>query len=734
MEEETLVGTLETITFQNPETGFLVGRFVPEKEKTQVTVKGLLFNVHEGQSLKLWGNWEEHPQYGMQFAVSAHLHVEPTTTEGIERYLASGVIKGIGPGLARRIVKCFGADTLDVIDETPEKLLEVPKFPRKTLESVKEAWAEHRAMREIMVFLHGHGISQGYADKIFRTYGPASVEVIKENPYRLAMEVRGIGFRTADAIAQRLGHPADSPHRAEAALVYLLDELSQQGHTGYPREALIDRTAEMLDVARTLVEGAFDALVGAGMLRVVKPEDDDTGEPYAFRPRLDKAERAVAKHLARITDAQAFTTFKDPAARIAEMEREWGLELAPEQREAVEAALRNKVLILTGGPGTGKTTIIRFILELVRGTVPEVSLAAPTGKAAKRLAETTGYNASTIHRLLEAGPYGFGRTADNPVDVELLIVDECSMIDTLLMEALLAAAPDHARLVLVGDVDQLPSVGPGMVLGDLIASGTVPVVRLEKIFRQSERSRITFNAHRIRKGQAPDLARPPGEELADFYFMHEADPQRIVEKIRTMVCERIPQRFGFDPRHEVQVITPMHKGLTGAQNLNRVLQDALNANGDPVEGGGNEQRFRVGDRVMQTKNDYEKEVFNGDVGEIIGQQPAAGKIVIAFDERDVVYERKELDSIMLAYAITVHKAQGSEYPAVVLPLTTQHAIMLQRNLLYTAITRGRKLAVVIGTEKALWMAVNNARRDERYTRLRQRLLHPEPDAPLERTG
>ncbi|MEE8396100.1 MAG: AAA family ATPase, partial [bacterium] len=565
MEDQTLEGLLDRITFQNPENHFLIGRFLPEAARAPVTIKGTLFNVFEGQNLKLRGRWEEHPEYGRQFAVHSFMAVEPTTLEGIERYLASGVIKGVGEVLAKRIVKTFGLKTLTVIDKTPEKLLEVAKFPRKALAAVKTAWKEQEAIRDVMVFLHAQGISQAYAERIFKTYGFGSVEVIKDNPYRLAMDVRGIGFRIADAIAGRLGIEKDSPLRADAGVLYVMDEIGGQGHTGLPRQLLIERATAILNVAPNVVEGAVERCLGDGLLRALDPPPEAAGgqQPFIASARMHRAEQAIAGHLRRISGRGAATQFSDVAPAIAALERETGLTLAPAQRKAVRATLEHKVLIVTGGPGTGKTTIIRFILGLLARDLPAIALAAPTGRAAKRLAEATGRPASTIHRLLEAGQKGFERNAERPIEAELVIVDESSMIDTLLMEGLLAALPAEARLVLVGDVDQLPSVGPGMVLADLINSKTAPVAVLDEIFRQSERSRITANAHAIRRGQIPDLSRGPGEELVDFYFLPENDPARVVEKILTMVTVRIPQRFGFDPKREVQVLSPMHKGLTG---------------------------------------------------------------------------------------------------------------------------------------------------------------------------
>jgi exodeoxyribonuclease V alpha subunit len=496
---------------------------------------------------------------------------------------------------------------------------------------------------------------------------------------------------------------------------------------------LLKRCARILELPPPVVAQALASLSAQGW---IKSHRQSEGEPFHLRPRYDRAEARIAEDLARILAAQPAARFARLEAKLAELERASGIYLDPEQREAVTAALRHKVLILTGGPGTGKTTIIRFILGLAGEAKTLVALAAPTGKAAKRMAEATGHPASTIHRLLEAGRDGFGRNEERPIEADLVIIDESSMIDTLLMEALLRAVPPAARLVLVGDVDQLPSVGAGMVLEDLITSGRFPVVRLERIHRQSQRSRITSNAHRIRRGEGPDLSRPLGDELSDFYFMPEADPERIVALIMDFVIKHIPRRFELDAKADIQVLTPMHKGLTGAQNLNHVLQATLNPRGEELSFG--DRRFRVGDRVMQIRNDYEKEVFNGDMGEITRWDPEEDRIEVKFDDREVPYARKELDQLVLGYAITVHKAQGSEYPAVVLPLTTHHAIMLQRNLLYTAITRGRRLVVLIGTERAVSLAVRNARRDPRFTCLRPRLLEalpvPSPPAAVHAAG
>jgi len=729
--QEVLTGQLERITFNNPENGFLIGRLRVEGSGEEATVRGVLPGLLEGERVKLWGEWEDHPTYGPQFKAHTLVILDPNTLEGMAKYLELN-IEGIGPTLAKRIVKTFGLETFALIDKEPERLLEVPKLSRKVLDNIAANWGGLRAKRDILVFLHSVGISALFADRIFTAYGLASVETVKDNPYRLAMEVQGIGFRTADQIARNLGFALDAPPRIEAGVLHTLDEAGQEGHTGLPLGLLVATAGRLLEVAPQPVADAAERLRAGGLLALEEMDSEATDSALAQRRRMRRAEEAIAGHLERIAAGEAFTRFKEIAATVTEMERSSGLYLSPAQRTAVEEVLQHKILIITGGPGTGKTTIIRFILGLVAGSLPSVVLAAPTGKAAKRMGEATGQPSSTIHRLLEAGPRGFGRTAERQLETELVIIDESSMIDTVLMAALLEAIPDHARLVLVGDVDQLPSVGPGRVLGDLIESGRLPVARLEQIFRQSRESRITANAHAIRRGELPDLTRPEGETLTDFYFMEEDDPARIVDRMRGLLLERIPQRFGLDPKTQVQVLSPMHRGLTGAQNLNRMLQEWLNPSGPEITLG--EQPYRVGDKVMQTRNDYEKEVFNGDMGEITGFDAGRGELLLDFDGREVRLERKGLDTLTLGYAITVHKSQGSEYPAVVLPLTTHHAIMLQRNLLYTAITRGKNLVVILGTRKALAMAVNNSRPVVRHTGLRTRLgvLAPFPaDKPVE---
>ena len=728
-DQKALVGVLERITYHNEENGFLIGRLSASQPRHLFTIKGLLPNVREGETLKVWGDWEEHPDYGEQFRVDSFLIMDPANEAGIERYLLAS-FKGIGPVLAHRIVKLFGKQTFEILDNSPENLLEVSKFPAKLLPEIKQSWQSLRGRREVLVFLHSIGISQIFGERIYEQYGLDAVSAVKDNPYRLAREVRGIGFRIADRIAARLGFATDSPRRVEAGVLYCLDESAGEGHTGLPESLLQVKAAQLLEVRQSLVAEAVARVRTDGLIKALEyePPSQDTAqppepwEPLLLQPRLYRAEGAIAESLERIQHHAAAGEATFSAELISTLERESGLYLAPEQHLAVESALKNKVLIITGGPGTGKTTIVRFILNLVRSQKSRLALAAPTGKAAKRLNEATGHSASTIHRLLEAGKVGFERNKERPLETDLVIIDESSMIDTLLMEALLKALPDAARLILVGDVDQLPSVGAGMVLADLIESGRLPVVRLETVFRQLEHSRITANAHCVRRGEMPDLSRPAGDSLTDFYFIEEPDPAKAVDLIRTMVTERIPERFGLDPLADIQVLCPMHRGLTGAQNLNVVLQQAMNPKGAEVPHG--ELPFRVGDRVMQTRNDYDKEVFNGDMGEISAYDPESGELSVTVDGAMIAYERKAMDNLMLAYAITVHKAQGSEYPAIVLPISMQHRIMLVRNLLYTALTRGRRLVVIVGAAKAVQLAVRNDRPVVRHTGLRMHLGLP----------
>jgi len=551
-----------------------------------------------------------------------------------------------------------------------------------------------------------------------------SIPLIKANPYQLT-DIPGIGFLTADGIARNLGFDNNSPHRADAGLLYMLEQQALNGHTCFPRRDLLEKTVQELNIDSSMLESSIRQLLEDRLLNSEKIEDaSGIEQELVYRPRFYKAERRVAENIFRILNSEAYTVYEGESYLIEEQERKVGLKLDPAQREAVEAALQHKVLIITGGPGTGKTTIVRFILGLMRTRIPAIALAAPTGRAAKRITETTGAAASTIHRLLEASNIGFQRDRENPLEQELLILDETSMIDTLLMDSLLEAVPSASRLILVGDVDQLPSVGAGAVLSDLIESRSIPVVRLDHIFRQAADSFITVNAHKVRRGEMPDFSNSNRQteddnQLLDFYFIKESNPEKIVEKILLMSTERIPQRFELDPMMDIQVLTPMHRGVTGAINLNRKLQDVINPDAKGLEH--REQWFRIGDKVMQQQNDYEKLVFNGDLGRIVNCDPKTKELHVQFDQQIVHYQGKEMDQLSLAYAITVHKSQGSEYSAVIVPLTTHHYMMLQRNLLYTAITRGKQLVVLIGTDAAIKKAVENEGSTRRFTGLLHQL-------------
>ena len=723
-DDVSLVGTLEKIVYSNPENGFLIGTFLIENSIRPITVKGIVFNTHEHESLRLKGFWENHKIYGRQFSIREFMPVEPTSTEGMVRYLSSQIFKGVGEKTAKRIVNKFGKDTFKIIDNSPKLLSKVKGVGKKQQKSLLAAWDDQRGLRDVMTFLRGVGISHAYAQRIFAKNGLNSIPLIKANPYQLT-DIPGIGFITADGIARNLGFDKNSPHRAAAGLLYMLDQQAQNGHTCFPRPPLLEKTTQELDIDSTMLESSIVQLLEDRLLNSEKIKDSNGIEQELIsRPRLYLAERRIAENIYRILNSEAYTNFEGEFSLIEEQERKVGLKLDPVQKEAVEAALQHKVLIITGGPGTGKTTIVRFMLGLMRPRIPSIGLAAPTGRAAKRITETTGAAASTIHRLLEASNMGFQRDRENPLDQELLILDETSMIDTTLMDHFLEAVPSASRLILVGDVDQLPSVGAGAVLLDLIESGTIPVVRLDHIFRQAADSFITVNAHKVRRGEVPDFSRliqkdNAEKELLDFYFIKESNPEKIVEKILLMSTERIPQRFELDPMLEIQVLTPMHRGVTGSLHLNRKLQEKMNPAGISLEH--REQLFRIGDKVMQQQNDYEKQVFNGDLGRIVNCDPKTKELHVQFEQEIVHYKAKELDQLSLAYAITVHKSQGSEYAAVILPLTTHHYMMLQRNLLYTAITRGKQLVVLIGTESAIRMAVENEGTMRRFTGLQQQL-------------
>jgi exodeoxyribonuclease V alpha subunit len=721
-----LSGQIEHITYTNEENGFTIAKVKARGHRDLVTVVGNLLAPTPGEVLDMRGEWTTHKKFGEQFRVVQFKTKVPATVYGIKKYLGSGLIKGLGPVMAGRIVDRFEKKTLDIIDNHIGRLAEVDGIGKKRIGMIASAWEDQKEIRDVMLFLQSHGVGSGYATKIFKTYGNRSIAVVKENPYRLATDIFGIGFLSADKIAGNIGFAKDSPLRVAAGILYVLQQLSDDGHVYFPYEPLIDKCREILEIDRGII---VDALGSLAIDQKIVIEDlnevlDEFKENHkaVYLTRLYRCETGIAHRLKRLLETPKSLRAVDSAKAVNWVQQQLSITLAENQLKAVQWAFENKVLVITGGPGTGKTTIINAVLKIVSQLNVRFMLAAPTGRAAKRMSEASGYGAKTIHRMLEYSLQkgGFQRNDNKPLNCDVLIIDEVSMIDTILMHHLLKAVPAFAMLIFVGDVNQLPSVGAGNVLNDIIASETVPVVRLSEIFRQAKTSRIITNAHKINSGKLPRVEHNGGFDPAnDFYFIEQQDPQRVLEIILELVKKRIPQRFGYNPIDDIQILTPMHKGIVGAANLNSQLQAALN----PGEGGVQraDRTYRVDDKVMQIKNNYDKEVFNGDIGRITQIRPEEREIIIAFDDREIGYDFFELDEIVLAYAVSVHKSQGSEYPAVVIPVLTQHYVLLQRNLIYTAVTRGRNLVVMVGTRKALAIGVKNNKTKKRYTRLRYRL-------------
>jgi exodeoxyribonuclease V alpha subunit len=716
---EVLAGLVERVTFHNAENGFCVLRIKARGHRELVTAVGHAAVIAAGEWVTASGEWVNDRTHGQQFKARFMRTSAPTSIEGIEKYLGSGMIRGIGPVYARKMVKAFGENVFEVIEAEPDRLREVTGIGPMRAKRITGAWAEQKIVREIMVFLHSHGVGTARAVRIFKTYGADAVQVMTENPYRLARDIRGIGFKTADAIAMRLGIDKTAMVRVRAGISYALTEAMDEGHCGLPADELVPLAVALLEVPGELVRTALDLELAE---RTVVA--DTVGETACiFLAGLYRAEQVIAERILRLVNGTLPWPYIDPEKALPWIEQKTGLSLAQSQVAAIRQALRSKVFVITGGPGVGKTTIVNAILRILAAKVVSLSLCAPTGRAAKRMTEATGFEAKTIHRLLEVDPKtgGFKRVSDNPLACELLVVDEMSMVDIMLMQALMKAVPDHAALLIVGDIDQLPSVGPGQVLADVIASGAVPVVRLTEVFRQAARSRIIINAHRINRGFLPDLSRPEGD--SDFYFVPADDPETAVARIIDLVKTRIPQRFGLDPVRDIQVLCPMNRGGAGARSLNIELQAALNPAGErKVERFG--WTFAPGDKVMQIENDYDKEVYNGDIGYIDDVDPDTGELTARFDGRAVTYGFGELDTLVPAYAATIHKSQGSEYPAVVIPVLTQHYAMLQRNLLYTGVTRGKRLVVLIGQKKAVAIAVRNVSGRRRWSKLNEWLVIP----------
>jgi len=695
------------ITYTNEENGYTVLRTRASGYSETVTAVGIMGAVKVGAVLTMRGEWKTDAKYGRQFAVAEYEETLPATVRGIEKYLGSGLIKGVGPVHASRIIKAFGADSLRVIEETPEKLVEVPGIGEKRVEMIIKAWQEQKEVKNIMLFLQEHGVGTTYAHRIFKEFGADSIAVVRDNPFRL-IEIWGIGFRTADAVAQKMGFDQENSYRCRSGILHALNECSNDGHCFMPRDELIHRAADILGVDAEKLETVVDAMLADSAL-ILEPPDS------LYLPPLFFCENGTARRIRTLlTERTAIPRVEEIISRV---EKATGMRYDDVQKDAIRMAATSKVMILTGGPGTGKTTTVKGVIAVFREAGKRVLLAAPTGRAAKRLSETTGMEAGTIHKLLEAKPPdGYQRNEENRLEGDVLIVDESSMIDVVLMYNLLKAVPDEMTVLFVGDVDQLPSVGAGNVLRDVIDSEAVPVVKLTRIFRQAMGSRIILNAHRINKGEFPDLK---SDKESDFFFVERRNSADIPATIIDLCKKRLPEFYRIKPA-DIQVLCPIHRGESGAQNLNALLQDAINHSKVILSRGGTE--YRLGDKVMQIKNNYEKECWNGDIGQIVRVNKDEQTISVSFDsEKPVDYNLSELDELVLAYATTIHKAQGSEYDVVVIPVTTQHRGMLQRNLLYTGVTRAKKAVVLVGSAEAIHIAVDNDSAARRNTGLATRL-------------
>ena len=700
---------VEHITYQNQENGWSVMKVKVKGYDNLVTLTGSLLDIPVGSVLLVDGDWRVDPKYGQQFVAQSWTEVMPATLYGIEKYLGSGLVKGIGPAYAKAIVSRFGLETIDVIENDIERLLEVPRLGRKRMEKIRESWEKQKDIKEVMVFLQGHGVSTAFAAKIYRKYEKDSIAKVKENPYQLADDIWGIGFKTADSIASKMGYEKNDPRRCRSGILYTLNELAEEGHVYAEPEQLVEAAVKLLEAEETPVRQALASMM--------KAKDVIAGNDVIYLPPFYYAEDGSAKLLqSLLSDTLLFNSNV-----AAEPEAEYGskgsgIVYDEVQQPAIQKALDSKVMVLTGGPGTGKTTTTQGIIAAFKARNMSILLAAPTGRAAKRMTEATGMEAKTIHRLLEYNPMdGYKRNEENTLEGDALIVDECSMIDILLFYNLMKAIPSNMRLILVGDIDQLPSVGAGNVLRDIIDSRQIPVVRLTRIFRQAQSSRIVMNAHAINAGQFPNIKN--GLDT-DFFFINQEDADEIVKLIIGLVRDRLPKKYGY-PLKEVQVLTPMQRGTVGAGNLNIELQNTLNPTGPSLTRGG--YTFRHGDKVMQIRNNYDKNVFNGDIGYITAVDTNERTLTVTFDSRLIEYDITELDEIVLAYAITIHKSQGSEFPVVVMPVTMKHFVMLQRNLIYTGITRAKKICVLVGTTKALAYAIRNQTVSKRNTKLKERL-------------
>lgn len=717
----TLEGRLERITYFNAENHFTIAKVKTLQTQNLVTIVGFMTSIHPGEMLEIKGSWENHPRYGQQLRIESYTVVLPASIDGIQAYLKSGIVRGIGPLMAQRMVDCFGAETFHIIENDPAKLMEVEGIGKAKADAIHRAWTSHHLVRGLMPFLQTLGVKPSLCIKIITEYGQDTEAVIRRDPYRLINDITGINFYDADAIARKLGVPKSEPERARAAIMHVIQQHINEGHMFAHIDPLTEHCIRLFQIEEAVIQNEINTLADSGEL-VVQKITNGTESKGIYLKSFHQAEVGLANRLKALLSVPVTPAGIDSQQILTGVQQKLALKLSDEQLQVLEELLAHRAVIITGGPGTGKTTLIRSISAILEAHGKQVVLAAPTGRAAKRLSEVTRRDARTIHRLLgyNLQEESFEKNQDNPLDADVVIIDEASMVDTLLMSHLIKAVPMTALLVMVGDVFQLPPVGPGTVLADMIQSGRIPVFHLKKIFRQAQESPIVLNAHKVRNGERPVLQPMDDTDgLSEFYFIEHRNPERVVSTIVELCRTAIPQHFSLDPVNDIQILTPMHKGVVGTINLNQVLQKALNPNPKLIEGMGNS--FKVGDKVMHLKNNYQKEVFNGDIGIIRTIDKKNKQLTVMYDDRDVAYEPTELIEITLAYAISVHKSQGSEYPAVIVPIMTQHYALLQRNLLYTAITRGKKLVVLIGTRKALDIALQNDRPRRRNSYLANRL-------------
>jgi len=719
--KSTLEGELERITYSNPETHYTIAKLKTSKTHNMVTIVGSMPAVKPGQFLKIEGIWETHPKYGQQFKIASYEETLPATISGIKKYLASGIVKGIGPSTAHRMISCFGAKTFEIIEKNPERLVEVDGVGPAKAALIGDAWKNNHAARGVTQLLQNSGVKTAYCAKILKTYGADAVNIIRNDPYRLATDIPGIGFYFADRIALALGVSRDDTQRVRACIIHVIQQFINEGHVFIFENQLVVQCADLFSLEADITRYSIEKLSADGEL-VIENAPDTSENRIVYLKEIHQAETGISNRIKALLSVPVIPPSIDADRISKEVQKKLAIALSREQIDVLEKILSHRVVIITGGPGTGKTTLIRSVNAIFEALGKRVLLAAPTGRAARRLSEVTRRDAKTIHRLLGVNFKDglFDKNRDNPLDADAVIIDEASMVDTLLMFHLINAVPMTAALILVGDVFQLPSIGPGNVLSDMIKSARTPIFYLKKIFRQAHKSPIVFNAHRIRQGEFP-VFKPldPTEGLSEFYFIEQDDPNTVVTTILELCTKTIPERFNFDPVHDVQILTPMHKGVIGTTHLNQVLQEVLNPNPVIIETRGS--TFKIGDKVMHLKNNYQKEVFNGDIGTIRTVDVKENIFSVDFYGRTVSYDFMEMDDISLAYAISVHKSQGSEYPAVILPIMTQHFVLLQRNLLYTAITRGKKLVILIGTKKALAIALKNDTPKKRLSGLAFRL-------------